>query len=166
MDIKILLYFVVPLSLGIIITLTGAILLFVASRKKPKVAQVDIEEWSTTGGKIISAHMGERQSNDTYEPIVEYVYTVNDTEYRGNKIFAGENVGYKNEAAQEILDQHPMNTYVPVRYNPENPSESALEAQPHPMNFMTLAGWVLTGFGVCACCFTTFMVVVIFGASQ
>jgi hypothetical protein len=168
MEIEILLYFVVPLSLGIVITLTGAIILFVASRKKPKSEQIDIdiESWSTTGGKIISAHLGDRQADKTYEPIIEYIYAINETEYRGNKIFPGESVGSNKEDAQEILDAHPVNSYVLVRYNPKNPAESALEAQPHPMSSLTLAGWVLTGFGVCACCFTTFMILLIFGAAQ
>lgn len=161
-----LFYFVVPLSLGVIITLTGAILLFVNSRKKPKAGEVDIGDWATTGGKVTSARLDERQPNDTYEPIIEYVYTVNDAEYHGNKVFPGENAGTKKVAAQEILDKHPVNMYVPVRYNPQNPSESALEAQPHPMNFTATAGWVLTGFGVCTCCFTTFMIFIIFGAAQ
>lgn len=166
MDTRILLYFVVPLFLGIVITLTGVVLLFINSRKKPKAGEIDIEDWITTGGKVTSARLGEVQTGDTYEPIIEYVYTVNEAEYRGNHIFPGENASSKKETAQDVLDKHPVNMYVPVRYNPENPSESALEAQPHPMNYIGMAGWVLTGFGVISCCFTTFMTFVIFGASQ
>lgn len=166
MDTRFLLYFVVPLSLGIVITLAGVILLFVDSRKKPKIGEINIEDWLTTGGKVTAARLGERQSGDTYEPVIEYVYTVNDAEYHGNKIFPGENASSKKDKAQEILDKHPVNMYVPVRYNPKNPSDSALEAQPHPTNFIGLAGWVLSGFGVTACCFTTFMTFVIFGAAQ
>jgi hypothetical protein len=166
MDIKFLLYFVVPLSLGIVITLAGAILLFVDTRKKSKVAEVNIEDWLTTGGKITSAQLGEKQSDDSYEPMIEYIYTVNDTEHHGNHIFAGENIRTKKEAAQEVLDKHPVNMYVPVRYDPQTPSDSALEARPHSMNSIALAGWVLSGFGVLSCCFTAFMTLVIFGAAQ
>ena len=166
MNMRFLLYFVVPLSLGVIITVVGAILLFIDSCKKPKVGQVDITGWSTTGGKVISVRLEERQAGNTFDPIIEYVYTVKDEEYHGNKGFPGENDSPQKDAAQEILDKHPLNSYVPVHYNPENPSESALEEQPHPMNFISMAGWVLTGFGVCACCFTTFMAFVVFGAAQ
>jgi hypothetical protein len=166
MNMRFLLYFVVPLSLGVIITVVVAILLFIDSRKKLKVGQINIEGWSTTGGKVTAARLDERQSGNTYDPIVEYVYTVKDAEYHGNKVFPGENASSKKDIAQKILDKHPVNSYVPVHYNPESPSESALEEQPHPMNFIALAGWVLTGFGVCACCFTAFMTFVIFGASQ
>jgi hypothetical protein len=166
MDTRFLLYFVLPLSLGMVITLVGAILLLINSRKKPKAGEIDIGEWSTTGGQVRSARLGERQTDDTYEPVVEYVYTVNAAQYHGNKIFPGPNAGSKKEAAQGILDKHPVNMYVPVRYNPNDPSESALEAQPHPMNYIALGGWVLTAFGVCTCCFTAFMTFVIFGTTQ
>ena len=166
MDNRFLLYFVVPLSLGIVITLAGAILLFINSRRKPKAGEVNIEDWATIGGQVTAARLGERQSDNMYEPIVEYVYTVNDVQYHGNKVFPGINTSSKKDTAQEILDHHPVNTYVPVRYNPQNPSESALEERPHPMNFIALAGWVLMGFGVCACCFTAFMAFVIFGMAQ
>ena len=121
-----------------------------------------MEDWATTGGKVMSARLDESQSGDTYKPIIEYAYTVNDTQYQGNNIFPGENASFKKDLAQK----HPVNMYVPVRYNPKNSSESALEPQPHPTNFITLAGWVLTGFWICAFCFTVFMTFVIFGMAQ
>lgn len=167
MNTTFLLYFVVPLSLGIVITLAGAIFLFIDSRKKPKVGEIDIEEWLTTGGKVISAKLSKQHADETYEPIVKYVYTVDGTEYHGSMIFPGQkHTNSKKDAAQEILDKHPANMYVPVRYNPENPEDSALEAQPHPMNYIALAGWILFGFGVSSCCFTAFMAFIIFGAAQ
>jgi hypothetical protein len=166
MNIRFLLYFVVPLSLGVIITVVGAILLFIDSRKKQKVGRIDIEGWATTGGKVTAVRLDERQLNNYYEPIIEYVYTVKDAEYHGNKVFPGDSRSPQKDVAQEILDKHPLNSYVPVHYNPQNPSESALEEQPHPMNFIALTGWILTGFGFCACCFTALMTLVIFGASQ
>lgn len=166
MDIKFFLYFVLPIILGVIIALTGAILLFVDSRKKPKAGEVDIEDWEMTGGKIISAQLSESQSDNTYQPMIEYVYTVNGVEYHGNKIFSGKNEGAKKDAAQATLDKHPVNMYVPVRYDPKNPSDSALEARPHPTSFIAIAGWTLAGFGFISCCFTAFMTFVIFGATQ
>lgn len=165
MDITFALYFVVPLSLGIVITLTGVILLFVESREKAGAGEVDLADWSTTGGKIISAKLSRRHDDDTYEPAIKYVYTVDGKEYHGSKIFPHQrNPRSKKGDAQEIIDRHPENSYVPVRYNPEKPSDSALEELPHPMNYRTLAGWVLLGFGFISCCFTTFMAFVIFGA--
>ena len=165
MDTRFFLYFVVPLSLGIVITLVGAILLFVDSRRNKKTSQTDDGDWATIGGKITAAHLGDRQAGDTYEPIIEYTYIVDNVEYQGNHIFPSGNASSKLDDAQEILDRHPVNTYVPIRYNPQTPNASALEPQPQQTNIIRLAGWVLTGFGICTCCFTTFMVLVIFGAA-
>ena len=164
MDTRFLLYFVVPLSLGIIIILAGIILLFIDSRKKPKIGEIDIEDWPITGGKVISAKLSKRHADDTYKPIVKYAYTVNGVEYQGSKVFSGKNPSTKKDTAQEILDKHPVDMYVPVRYNPEEPSDSALEAQQRPMNYIALSGWILSGFGILTCCFTAFMTFVIFGA--
>jgi hypothetical protein len=166
MDTRFILYFVVPLSLGIVITLVGIVLLFIDSRKKPKAGEINTEDWLTTGGKVTSAHLGEIKPSDTYEPVIEYIYTVHDAQYHGNKVFPGGNPVSNKEAAQEIIDKHPVNMYVPVRYNPENPSESSLEAPSRPMNSIALAGWVLSGFGILSCCFTGFMTFIIFGAAQ
>lgn len=164
MDTRFILYFVVPLSLGIIITLAGVILLFVDSRKKQKAGEIDIEDWLTTGGKVISAKLSKEHPDATYEPMVKYVYTVDGTEYHGSKIFPGQkHTSSKKDIAQEIINKHPTGMYVPVRYNPEKPSDSALEAPPHPMNYISLAGWVLTGFGILSCCFTSFMAFIIVG---
>jgi hypothetical protein len=166
MNTRFFLYFVVPLALGIVITLVGAILLFIDSRKKQRTDEVDIEDWLTTGGKVTSAKLSKQNADDTYEPIITYVYAVNNREYHGSRVFPGKKTNSKKDMAQEVLDKYPENTYVPVRYNPKNPEDSALEAQPHPMNYIALAGWILSGFGVSSCCFTAFMAFVIFGATQ
>lgn len=163
---QIFLYFVVPLSLGIVIILVGAILLYIDSRKKPKEGEIDIEDWLTTGGKVTSAKLSKRHADDTYEPIVKYIYTVDGAEYHGSKIFPGKNPSSKKDTAQEVLAKHPVDMYVPVRYNPAKPSDSALEAQPHPMNYIALAGWILSGFGILSCCFTALMFFIIFGKVQ
>jgi hypothetical protein len=164
MDTKFLLYFVVPLSLGIIITVAGAVLLFVESRKRSKDGEIDIADWLSTGGKVTSAKLGKRHDDDTYEPIIKYVYSVEGTEYHGSKVFPHQSHPLsKKETAQDIIDRYPANSYVSVRYNPEKPSDSALEATPHPMNYAVIAGWILSGFGITSCCFTSFMAFIIFG---
>ena len=162
MNATFLLYFVVPLSLGVIITIAGAVLLFVDNRKRQESGEIDIQDWLVTGGKVTSAKLSKQHADDTYEPIIKYAYTVNGAEYHGSKIFPGQkHTSAKKDTAQEIIDKHPTDMYVPVRYNPEKPSDSALEAAPHPMDYMAMAGWTLTGFGVLSCCFTAFMALII-----
>ena len=119
------------------------------------------------GGKILSARLGQHESlkqekGEThtvidYEPVVEYAYSVKGVEYRGNKLFPGESLYFSQGAAQELLDQHPLNAYVPVKYNPDDPSISTLEKQPAGANYLHVVGLALAVFGVVACCFTSFM---------
>jgi hypothetical protein len=152
------------------------ILLIIASRNKKKADQGEIEDWSTTGGKIISARLSEHEVRKTdkrgthiditYEPVIEYSYVVDDVEQRGNKFFPGETTYFSQSEAQEILDKHPVNTYVPVHYNPQDPSVSSLEERSQDSNIVFVAGWIFTAFGISVCCFTSFMTFIIVGKVQ
>jgi hypothetical protein len=172
MDIKYELYFVLPFVLTAAISLVGLLLLSVSYRAKKRSGQIEIENWSIAGGKVLSLHLINSQpdaaagNGETYDPLVEYVYVVDDAEYRGNRVFPGKSASLTRTAAQEILDKYPLNSFVPVRYNPEDPSESALEAESPRMTRVNTLGWIFTGFGVCACCFTTFMGLIILGGIQ
>ena len=176
MDIRFVLYFVVPIILGIIILVAGVIALSIASRREKKAGGIDITDWSVTGGKVLSNRLEEQaaqtvrkdeaHSETIYSPIVDYVFVVNDVEHHGNTVFAGANENLLRAAAQEILDKYPANTYVPVRYNPDNPSESALMPHTHRQDTLWMAGWLFTGFGVSVCCFTMLMSFIILGGSQ
>jgi len=160
--------FVVPVVAGVLILLAGIIALAVDSRKKKKTELVETQDWETTGGKIISVRLDQHESRKedatgihldiNYEPLIEYVYTVKDVEYRSNKVFPGEHIYFGQAAATEILDQHRLNSYVPVKYNPEDPSMSSLENRPKGENYFHLAGLVLTALGILVCCFSTFMI--------
>lgn len=173
MDTKYILYFVVPSVIGTCILLIGVILLIIAARKKKKADQGETGDWVTTGGKVTAAHLEkhEAQKNDkrgthidiTYEPVVEYRYTVDNVEYTGNKFFPGESTYFSESEAQELLGQHPLNSFVPIHYNPEDPSVSSLEERSQDSNVVYLAGWTLTAFGICVCCFTSFMIFLIVG---
>ena len=173
MDIMFVLYFIVPVILGAVILLVGIIILFVDSHRKKKAGAVETSDWGTTGGKITSAHLEqhEERKDDAsgthidigYEPVVEYVYTVDGQEYRSNNVFPGENIYFSKSNAQEILDEHPINKYVPVSYDPDDPATSSLEPRPEGVNYFHLIGLVLTSFGVLVCCFTSFMAFILIG---
>jgi hypothetical protein len=174
MDPKFVMYFVVPAVLIVCIAGLGLVFLMISFRRKQKSGQIEIRDWATTGGKVLSVrlddhHAGQIQAKDKpavddFEPHVEYAYVVNNVEYRGIKVFPGESAGFTQKAAQEILGKYPLNAYVPVRYNPQDPTDSALEARSRRTDFLTMAGWVLTGFGVVSCCYTSFMAFIILGA--
>ena len=67
MDTTFVLYFVVPVILGVIILLAGGIFLTIDARRKKKDGQVDIYDWDSTGGKINSVKLDkhETQREDT-----------------------------------------------------------------------------------------------------
>lgn len=167
MDISFVLYFVVPSILATIILVIGGVLLGVDFSRRRRAGSVEIGEWASTGGKILTASLGQHESPKQdeggtqtvvdYEPVVEYVYTVKGVEYRGNKLFPGESLYFSQDAAQQMLDQYPLNAYVPVKYNPDDPSVSTLEKRPERTNYLYVIGLALTIFGVVACCFTSFM---------
>ena len=166
-------YFVLPISIGVIVLVLGGVLWLVAARRKKKIGEIEIGDWETTGGKIISARIEKRESKAenksgaqvdiTYEPILDYVYVVKDIEHHGNTVFAGTSEKFDQKTSQEILDKYLTNTYVPVRYNPEDPTQSALMPHRERTNFIQMAGYLLTAFGLSVCCFTSFMAFIIVG---
>ncbi len=165
MSITFVLYFVVPITLGVLILLAGGVLFLMDARKNKSGTVSGAEEWNETGGKILSARLEEHTVPDaesTYEPVVEYVYTAGEKEYHGNMVFPGASARMKKDAAQEILNKYPVNAYAPVRYNPQDPSASALEERPYQaVSRLRMAAQVLVAFGVLVCCFTSLMLFII-----
>jgi hypothetical protein len=163
----------IPVIAGVIILLAGIIFLAIDSRKKKKEAEVETHHWKTTGGKIIASRLERHETSRedakgvhldiNYEPVIEYVYNVKDVEYRSNKVFPGENIYFGQAVAQDIIDHHRLNSYVPVKYNPEDPNMSSLENRPEEENYIRLTGLVFTAFGVMVCCFSIFMALLAMG---
>lgn len=173
MNTTFMLYFVVPTILGAVILIAGVIFLAVDARRKKMAGEVETSDWLSTGGKIVSVqlnrHEVKKEGQDgakvefNFEPIIEYVYTVDNSEYRSTRVFPGEHVYFSEHAAKEILDEHPVNNYVQVIYDPKDPQNSSIEKRPEGPNRVYLAGLVLTIFGILACCFTSFMAFIIVG---
>lgn len=89
--------------------------------------------WKETEGKIIKANPKRVESivrYQTYEPDIEYIYTVNDKEYRSNKLFITE---FQSDlkTIEKVLQEFKPEQTVKVYYNPRNPSESVLKRNLH-----------------------------------
>jgi hypothetical protein len=164
-----LIYFLIlPISLGVGIFLIGLVLLAIESRRNKKKVEVETHEWETTGGKVISARLDKcatspgknkgAQAEPKFTPVMEFVYTANGKEYTSNNIFPGECENYSREAAQEILDNFPVNSYIPIRYDPNDPGISTLEDLPKPSNRLRMFGLLFTWFGISVCCFSSLMI--------
>ena len=164
-----MLYFVIPVVLIVGITGVGIVLLSISANRKKKAGLVEIGEWATIGGKILSVRLDPHQADakhigKNFEPHVEYAYVVNNIEYQGKKVFPGESDGFSEAAAREIINQYPTNGYVQVRFNPLDPTDSALQPHSQQIEYLTMAGYILTGFGIISCCFTSSMAFIILGA--
>jgi hypothetical protein len=169
-----MLAFVLPVILGVVILVTGGLLLALNSRRNNQKGQVETEDWEMAGGKVLASHLGEHESRRTdkhgthvditYEPVVEYIYSVDNVEYHGSKVFPNDDSDFGQSEAQAIIDKYPLNSYAPVRYDPQNPSASSLEAHsPHTTHHLLVAGQSLLALGIGVCCFTSFMMFILVG---
>ncbi len=86
--------------------------------------------WPSAVATIVRSERVKKTDGDGamyWEPQVEYAFTVAGTEYRGTRIrFGGENAATAREAEQ-ICGKYAAGREVPVRYNPRDPYEVALE---------------------------------------
>lgn len=91
------------------------------------------ENWPEAHGVILSSKVERRgpSSGDagyTYEPNVRYRYTVNGRQYTNDRVFYGATGSSDSGWAHTIVARHPVGAGAMVRYDPEKPSRSVLEA--------------------------------------
>jgi hypothetical protein len=122
----------VPLFVGLVFLVIGIVFFFNATRNRKKAEESLL--WPTTKGLICAATMKEhkhqdskgRRTTSTYEPVIEYTYTVMGQSYTGNKVALGVR-SFDSNQAYEIFNRFPLGNHVDVHYNPQNPSEAILE---------------------------------------
>ncbi len=94
-------------------------------------------KWPSTSGIMLKAELFEHITKtktstnristfSSYEPLVEYRYTVDGKILTGNRIAIGL-TRLPLEKAQEFVDKYPVGATVPVYYNPKNTKESRLD---------------------------------------
>ncbi len=121
-----------PLIVGFVFAVIGVVFLVVALKNRKK-AQESLA-WPTTSGVVQSTDMqvhrhydlDNRRTSYTYEPVVEYTYSLMGQGYSSKKIAFGA-TGFNQRKAQEILARYPQGATVTVHYNPQNPGEAVLE---------------------------------------
>ncbi len=122
----------ISMIVGIVFIGLGLVFVFVylSQRNKAKLA----ESWPITPGTILSSNLVERRHHNskthhttiTYEPQVEYEYSLVGQDYIGKKIAFGVSSYDYNTAIQKIAP-YPMGGNVQVHYDPDDPSKSVLE---------------------------------------
>ena len=107
-------------------------------------------QWPTVPGWVVRAQVKRLAADDEAQFSdlqVLYTYRVNDREYRGTRLYAGE-TGHAR-VAEETVSKYRTGADVAVHYNPTDPAVAILE----PMNFANarftnLAALVFGGAGL------------------
>ena len=161
MSLTFVLYFIVPTLLGLIILATGAVLWFLIWRRSEKAGTASFENWQSTGGKVLATRIEEREGG--FEPVVHYAYHAAGQDYEGDQVFAEGARKLEKSAAERVLASFTVNGYIQVRYNPNNPAQSALMQGQTKTDYLLMAAYLFTAFGVAVCCFTSFMAITVLG---
>lgn len=124
----------------------AALLFFVGHRRYLARANA----WPVTAGEVVSSTVEQRHSTQngktrtTYLPVVEFAYTVEGNRLHSRQVKLGLEVSGSASFAQGIADRYPAGSPVEVHYDPQDPSNAALE---NP----TESNWIL--LGVALACF-------------
>jgi hypothetical protein len=107
------------------ILLVNGILLFniFSARRKASAMQA----WSSAPGSIVESELRSRKRSRRriYYPHIVYQYTVMGQTYTGKRISPGVDSG--SSRARELVAKYPPGAPVTVYYDPQNPSDAALE---------------------------------------
>ena len=94
------------------------------------------QAWSKVTGKIIESRWQNKlvsqnaaRPNFKLIPKIEYLYTVNNTEYKGTTITLSSFDELDKSLAKSKLEQYSTGEQVSVYYNPSNPGLSCLEQE-------------------------------------
>jgi len=94
-------------------------------------------EWPSTTGQITSSKIEEvvwysrtKGNSYMYHPEVNYLFTVNNKEFDGNRVRFGSNIGTpKKQEAYAMTKRYPENASVNIYYDPGGPANSVIERE-------------------------------------
>jgi hypothetical protein len=123
---------ILMIVLPVIFLVVGAWMIFSALRARQAAERA--ATWPSIAGVVTAAEMIEHRHRNskthtvsyTYEPKVEYSYTVLGTAYAGKKVSYGPQ-SYARGKAEQIMARYPLGQQVSVFYNTENPADSVLD---------------------------------------
>ncbi len=136
--------------LALVTLLAGGLLLPYSA---PEInAEIESRSWPTTEGIVSdTTRVGQR----AILPLITYSYQVDGINYTDSTDLAVPGFGsrrYRGQTASKILEAYPPGKTVKVRYNPDNPKESALRPGLRwaPLMRLTLGAMLLMTFGAIA----------------
>lgn len=137
---------------GLVFLLLGIIFLIVGlvAMKRAKAAQ----SWPSIPGTVNRTDVVKHEDSDsegnssvTYEPVVEYSYSVMGQPFSGKRIAFGTN-RYNYKKAEEIVTRYQVGSRVNVYYNPDKPKDAVLETVAAGGKLFTIIGAAMFGVGV------------------
>ncbi len=137
---------------GVAIGIFGLVLLILGIVARVRAQRV--KTWPTAPATILHSEVKQhtsynsksRSRRTTYQPVVNYQYSVMGQPFNGDRVGFG-NSGLSSRKAYEIVGRYPAGAQVNVHYNPDKIQESALEASAlgNVLNIILGAGMILIG---------------------
>lgn len=126
------------------------ILLFLVAHRR-RLARA--AAWPVAPGRVTISRVETRRGSDdsgpthrSYEAVVEFRYEVGDLSFSSRQIALGWRTSGARKGAEAVVARYPVGATVEVHYDPDNPSEAALE-RPRAASWLML-GAALACFAV------------------
>lgn len=109
----------------------------------------ETNHWQQTVGIITRSEISNDSNHDgtTYEPRIDYTYTVNGIQYQGGTIYIGDRANTSDISyAQRFVSKYSINQQVSIYYKPNHPQRSVLEPGVKKATFIELAFGIISAF--------------------
>jgi len=112
------------LAIGLGITLLSLVFL---------IRAYAVRNWPETEGRItksrVESYVSQGDTDNTlmYKAVVEYKYSVNETNYKGDRVRMGQGASSVEKSAARIVKQYHLERKLPVFYNSSDPSKAFLD---------------------------------------
>lgn len=153
------LYLLIPIFLGLGALAFGGVFFYFGLRSRRQASAAG--NWPSAAGQVtaVSIHTQTNYSSEgapsvSYQPVVEYDYTVIGTPYHGSRVAFGAD-SFGRRQAEGVLAKYPPGTSVTVYYNPDKPEEAVLEKSAQGTLLFMIVGGVIAFMGVCFGCLGT-----------
>lgn len=124
----------IPVIVGLFFMVIGGV--FIVSGARSRKQAESAQEWPSAAGRILSTDIHERVQSAgetgprrTYEPVVEYEFSLMGAPMRGNRLSFGHKRFNTRRKAEAVLGQYQPGAIITVYYDPQDPSQSVLERE-------------------------------------
>ena len=135
---------------ALLLFLAGAALVLIAAGALARMT-LKVRRWPVAPGEILSSGVREGASRDDggrlHRPVVRYRYAVGGRSYEGAAIEHGVATSGGEGWARRVIARYPVGARVDVRYDPADPTRSALAARFGVLGWalLAVAGLLLAG---------------------